>query len=109
MNSLSSQVEGSVCLCFNQVFDLFTENEIEHQEVEKALSLVKDVISEVNNKVKNYEKKTRLYEVYNKTDSKSIQRMKSGQMFAKEDLKRRKLVRDGVLFLRSSPANRIKG
>ncbi|XP_073474519.1 A-kinase anchor protein 13 isoform X3 [Aquarana catesbeiana] len=84
------------------------ENEIEHQEVEKALSLVKDVISEVNNKVKNYEKKTRLYEVYNKTDSKSIQRMKSGQMFAKEDLKRRKLVRDGILFLRSSPANRIK-
>ncbi|XP_077328538.1 A-kinase anchor protein 13 isoform X3 [Lithobates pipiens] len=84
------------------------ENEIEHQEVEKALSLVKDVISEVNNKVKNYEKKTRLYEVYNKTDSKSIQRMKSGQMFAKEDLKRRKLVRDGSLFLRSSPANRIK-
>ncbi|XP_040198307.1 A-kinase anchor protein 13 isoform X4 [Rana temporaria] len=84
------------------------ENEIEHQEVEKALSLVKDVISEVNNKVKNYEKKTRLSEVYNKTDSKSIQRMKSGQMFAKEDLKRRKLVRDGNLFLRSSPANRIK-
>ncbi|XP_018423060.1 PREDICTED: A-kinase anchor protein 13 [Nanorana parkeri] len=84
------------------------ENEIEHQEVEKALNLVKDVITEVNNKVNNYEKKKRLNEIYNKTDSKSIQRMKSGQMFAKEDLKRRKLVRDGTLFLRSNPANRIK-
>ncbi|XP_072258796.1 A-kinase anchor protein 13 isoform X2 [Pyxicephalus adspersus] len=84
------------------------ENEIEHQEVERALNLVKDVITEVNNKVNNYEKKKRLNEIYNKTDSKSIQRMKSGQMFAKEDLKRRKLVRDGTVFLRSSPANRIK-
>ncbi|KAM5171875.1 A-kinase anchor protein 13 [Mantella aurantiaca] len=84
------------------------ENETEHEEVERALNLVKDVITEVNNKVNNYEKKKRLNEIYNKTDSKSIQRMKSGQMFAKEDLKRRKLVRDGTLFLRSSPANRIK-
>ncbi|XP_068131259.1 A-kinase anchor protein 13 [Hyperolius riggenbachi] len=84
------------------------DNEVEYQEVERALSLVKDVITEVNNKVNNYEKKKRLHDIYSKTDSKSIQRMKSGQMFAKEDLKRRKLVRDGTVFLRSSPASRIK-
>ncbi|KAM9311921.1 A-kinase anchor protein 13 [Gastrophryne carolinensis] len=84
------------------------ENEVEHEEVEKAFNLVKDIITEVNNKVNNYEKKKRLYEIYNKTDSKSLQRMKCGQMFAKEDLKRRKLVRDGQVFLRSSPASRMK-
>ncbi|XP_075063841.1 A-kinase anchor protein 13 isoform X2 [Mixophyes fleayi] len=84
------------------------ENEVERQDLTQALSLVKDVITEVNNKVNNYEKKKRLYEIYNKTDSKSIQRMKSGQMFAKEDLKRRKLVRDGTLYLRSSPTSRTK-
>ncbi|XP_063781811.1 A-kinase anchor protein 13 isoform X3 [Pseudophryne corroboree] len=84
------------------------ENEIEHQEVEQALNLVKHVITEVNNKVNNYEKKKRLNEIYNKTDSKSIQRMKSGQMFAKEDLKRRKLVRDGCVLLRSSSTSRSK-
>ncbi|XP_040270116.1 A-kinase anchor protein 13 isoform X1 [Bufo bufo] len=84
------------------------ENEVEHQSVTYALSLVKDVINGVNNKVKNYEMKKRLHEIYSKTDSKSIQRMKSGQMFAKEDLKRRKFVRDGPVFLRSNQTSRSK-
>ncbi|XP_053321405.1 A-kinase anchor protein 13 isoform X2 [Spea bombifrons] len=78
------------------------ENEAEHQDVAQSLNLVKDVITAVNSKVSNYEKKMRLHEIYSKTDSKSIQRMKSGQMFAKEDLKRRKLVRDGSVFLKST-------
>ncbi|XP_075714325.1 A-kinase anchor protein 13 isoform X2 [Rhinoderma darwinii] len=84
------------------------ENEVEHQAVTYALSLVKEVLNGVNNKVKNYEMKNRLHEIYSKTDSKSIQRMKSGQMFAKEDLKRRKFVRDGPVFLRSNQTSRSK-
>ncbi|XP_073424837.1 A-kinase anchor protein 13 isoform X2 [Dendrobates tinctorius] len=84
------------------------ENEVEHQSVTCGLSLVKEVLNEVNNKVKNYEMKKRLHEIYSKTDSKSIQRMKSGQMFAKEDLKRRKFVRDGPVFLRSNQTSRSK-
>lgn len=44
-----------------------------------------------------------------RTDSKSIMRMKSGQMFAKEDLIRgRKLLHDGALQLKNS-AGRLKG
>uniref|UniRef100_A0A3B4GUX3 PH domain-containing protein n=1 Tax=Pundamilia nyererei TaxID=303518 RepID=A0A3B4GUX3_9CICH len=43
-----------------------------------------------------------------RTDSKSIMRMKSGQMFAKEDLIRgRKLLHDGALQLKNS-AGRLK-
>ncbi|XP_077119548.1 A-kinase anchor protein 13-like isoform X3 [Ranitomeya variabilis] len=84
------------------------ENDVEHQSVTCGLSLVKEVLNEVNNKVKNYEMKKRLHEIYSKTDSKSIQRMKSGQMFAKEDLKRRKFVRDGPVFLRSNQTSRSK-
>ncbi|KAM4038030.1 A-kinase anchor protein 13 isoform 2-T2 [Anomaloglossus baeobatrachus] len=84
------------------------ENEVEHQSVTCGLTLVKEVLNEVNNKVKNYEMKKRLHEIYSKTDSKSIQRMKSGQMFAKEDLKRRKFVRDGPVFLRSNQTSRSK-
>ncbi|KAM4675925.1 A-kinase anchor protein 13 [Discoglossus pictus] len=76
------------------------ENEVEHQDLTHSLNLVKDFITAVNNKVNNYEKKMRLSDIYNKTDSKSIQRMKSGQMFAKEDLKRRKLIRDGSVSLK---------
>ncbi|XP_075431351.1 A-kinase anchor protein 13 isoform X11 [Ascaphus truei] len=78
------------------------ENEAEHEDVTQSLHMIKGVITAVNSKVNNYEKKMRLNEIYNKTDSKSIQRMKSGQMFAKEDLKRRKLVRDGSVFLKST-------
>ncbi|XP_074151191.1 A-kinase anchor protein 13 isoform X3 [Sminthopsis crassicaudata] len=83
------------------------ENDLEQEELAQSLSLVKDVIGAVDSKVANYEKKVRLNEIYTKTDSKSIMRMKSGQMFAKEDLKRKKLVRDGSLFLRNS-AGRLK-
>uniref|UniRef100_A0A8C5PEB9 A-kinase anchoring protein 13 n=1 Tax=Leptobrachium leishanense TaxID=445787 RepID=A0A8C5PEB9_9ANUR len=83
------------------------ENDVEHQDLAQSLNLVKDVITAVNSEVNEYEKEMRLNEIYNRTDSKSIQRMKSGQMFAKEDLKRWKLVRDGSVFLKSS-AGRLK-
>ncbi|NWU08705.1 AKP13 protein, partial [Cephalopterus ornatus] len=83
------------------------ENEVEHEDLTQSLNLVKDVIAAVNSKVSNYEKKMRLSEIYNRTDSKSIMRMKSGQMFAREDLRHRKLIRDGPVSLRSA-AGRLK-
>ncbi|XP_044834882.1 A-kinase anchor protein 13 isoform X2 [Mauremys mutica] len=83
------------------------ENEVEHQDLTQSLNLVKDVIAAVNSKVSNYEKKTRLTEIYTRTDSKSIMRMKSGQMFAREDLRRRKLIRDGPVSLKNT-AGRLK-
>ncbi|XP_069078837.1 A-kinase anchor protein 13 isoform X2 [Pleurodeles waltl] len=78
------------------------ENEVEHEDLKQSLLLVKDVITAVNSKVNNYEKKMRLHEIYSRTDSKSIQRMKGGKMFAKEDLKRRKLIRDGPALLKTA-------
>ncbi|NWW77494.1 AKP13 protein, partial [Climacteris rufus] len=83
------------------------ENEVEHEDLTQSLNLVKDMIAAVNSKVSNYEKKMRLGEIYNRTDSKSIMRMKSGQMFAREDLRHRKLIRDGPVSLRST-AGRLK-
>lgn len=81
---------------------------MEQEDLTQSLSLVKDVIGAVDSKVASYEKKVRLSEIYTKTDSKSIMRMKSGQMFAKEDLRRKKLVRDGSVFLKST-TGRLKG
>ncbi|XP_039933424.1 A-kinase anchor protein 13 isoform X3 [Hirundo rustica] len=83
------------------------ENEVEHEDLTQSLNLVKDVIAAVNSKVSNYEKKMRLGEIYSRTDSKSIMRMKSGQMFAREDLRHRKLIRDGPVSLKNS-AGRLK-
>ncbi|XP_056138409.1 A-kinase anchor protein 13-like [Lampris incognitus] len=80
----------------------------DHGYVSEALRCVKELIAAVDSKVNEQEKKRRLREVYSRTDSKSIMRMKSGQMFAKEDLIRgRRLLHDGVLQLKNT-AGRLK-
>ncbi|XP_041965172.1 A-kinase anchor protein 13 isoform X3 [Alosa sapidissima] len=80
----------------------------EQEEVSRSLRLVKEVVTAVDNRVHDYERKRRLKDVYGRTDSKSIMRMKSGQMFAREDLLRgRRLLHDGPLQLKTS-AGRFK-
>lgn len=69
---------------------------------------MKEVIAVVDNKVNEHEKRRRLKDFHGRMDSKSIMMMKSGQMFAKEDLLRRRLIHDGVLHLKSSQG-RLKG
>ncbi|XP_056595354.1 A-kinase anchor protein 13 isoform X3 [Triplophysa dalaica] len=84
------------------------ENEEDHADITQGLKLVKEVIAAVDNKVNDHEKKKRLKEVYSRTDSKSIMRMKSGQMFAREDLLRgQRLIHDGSLQLKNT-AGRLK-
>ncbi|XP_077084030.1 uncharacterized protein LOC143737014 isoform X3 [Siphateles boraxobius] len=84
------------------------ENEKDFEDLTQALQLVKDIIATVDNKVNEHEKKKKLKEIYSRTDSKSITRMKNGQMFAREDLLRcRKLLHDGSLQLKNA-AGRLK-
>uniref|UniRef100_A0A671SG49 Uncharacterized protein n=1 Tax=Sinocyclocheilus anshuiensis TaxID=1608454 RepID=A0A671SG49_9TELE len=84
------------------------ETEKDFEDLTQALQLVKDIIASVDNKVNEHEKKKRLKEIYGRTDSKSITRMKSGQMFAREDLLRsRRLLHDGPLQLKNA-AGRLK-
>lgn len=90
---------------------ILTPSEPEEEQVNtaEALQQVKEVIAAVDLKVSEYEKRQRLKEIHSRTDSKSIMRMKSGQMFAKEDLIRgRRLVHDGPLQLKNT-AGRLKG
>ncbi|XP_026786545.3 A-kinase anchor protein 13 isoform X1 [Pangasianodon hypophthalmus] len=84
------------------------DNEEEYENLTQALQLIKDVIAAVDNKVNKHEKKKKLEEIYNRTDGRTITRMKSGQMFAREDLIRgRKLLHDGPLQLKTM-AGRLK-
>ncbi|XP_037622082.1 A-kinase anchor protein 13-like isoform X4 [Sebastes umbrosus] len=84
------------------------DSDEDHGCVREALRCVKELIAAVDSKVNEQEKKHRLREVYSRTDSKSIMRMKGGQMFAKEDLIRgRKMLHDGALQLKNS-AGRLK-
>ncbi|XP_036420809.1 A-kinase anchor protein 13 isoform X4 [Colossoma macropomum] len=82
--------------------------EEEQMDMTEALQQMKEVIAAVDLKVSEYEKRRRLKEIHSRTDSKSIMRMRSGQMFAREDLIRgRRLVHDGPLQLKNA-AGRLK-
>lgn len=86
----------------------YTESEEDYYDLTEAVRLVKEVIATVDNKVNEHEKKRRLKEFHSRMDSKSIMMMKSGQIFAREDLLRRKLIHDGALQLKNSQG-RLKG
>uniref|UniRef100_A0A3Q2X8Q1 PH domain-containing protein n=1 Tax=Hippocampus comes TaxID=109280 RepID=A0A3Q2X8Q1_HIPCM len=64
--------------------------------------LVKETIAGVDGRVNEHDKRRRLKDFHSRTDTKSIMMMKSGQIFAREDLLRRRLVHDGALQLKSS-------
>ncbi|XP_060797046.1 A-kinase anchor protein 13 isoform X3 [Neoarius graeffei] len=84
------------------------ENEEDYEDLTQALQFIKELIAAVDNKVNEHEKKKKLEEIYNRTDGRTITRMKSGQIFAREDLKRgRKLLHDGPLQLKTI-AGRLK-
>lgn len=85
------------------------ESEEDFEDLTRALQLVKDIIASVDSKIHEHDKKRRLKDIYGRTDSKSITRMKGGQMFAREDLQRSgKLLHDGPLQLKNT-AGRLKG
>ncbi|XP_026149979.1 A-kinase anchor protein 13 isoform X3 [Mastacembelus armatus] len=78
------------------------ESEEDYEDLTEAVRLVKDVIAAVDGKVNEHEKKRRLKEFHSRMDSKSIMMMKSGQIFAREDLLRRRLIYDGALQLKNN-------
>ncbi|XP_035251573.1 A-kinase anchor protein 13-like [Anguilla anguilla] len=79
------------------------EGDEDRAAVAQALGLVREVTSAVDRRVSELEQKQRLREVYRRTDGRSIMRMHSGQMFAREDLLRgRRLLHHGPLQLKTS-------
>lgn len=85
-----------------------TEGEEDYDDLTDSVRLVKEVIAAVDSKVNEHEKRRRLKDFHCRMDSKSIMMMKSGQIFAREDLLRRRLIHDGVLQLKNSQG-RLKG
>ncbi|XP_035009533.2 A-kinase anchor protein 13 isoform X3 [Hippoglossus stenolepis] len=78
------------------------EGEEEYEDLTDAVRMVKEVIAAVDSKVNEHEKRRRLKDFHGRMDSKSIMMTKSGQIFAREDLLRRRLIHDGVLQLKNS-------
>ncbi|KAM4596554.1 A-kinase anchor protein 13 isoform 6-T6 [Fundulus diaphanus] len=74
----------------------------DYDDLNEAIRLVKEVIAAVDSKVNEHEKKGRLKDFHSRMDSKSIMMLKSGQIFAREDLLRRRLIHDGALQLKNT-------
>ncbi|XP_059425240.1 rho guanine nucleotide exchange factor 18-like isoform X1 [Carassius carassius] len=81
----------------------------EHEGLAQALSLIKDVIVQVDAQVNLYEKEARLRDIASKVESKSLGKIKDGRVFRKEDLSqgRRKLLYEGTVNWKSA-SGRLK-
>ncbi|XP_066430298.1 rho guanine nucleotide exchange factor 18 [Eleutherodactylus coqui] len=73
----------------------------------QALTLLKEIITEVDSRVHKSDKGQRLEDIIGKMEPKSYGKLKSGMMFRKHDLERRQLVHDGVLYLKTA-SGRLK-
>ncbi|XP_018428274.1 PREDICTED: rho guanine nucleotide exchange factor 2 [Nanorana parkeri] len=82
-------------------------DEEEYQDLAASLTLVKELITSIDQEVDNYEKNLRLQEIYQKVDSKSYALVQGDYCFGKEELLRRKLIHEGSLLWKTA-AGRFK-
>ncbi|TFK06629.1 TBC1 domain family member 16 [Platysternon megacephalum] len=80
-------------------------NEVDQQDLGTALTLIKDLISAIDQEVHESEKNARLQEIYGRVDGRSKALLEwegySGS-FCKDELLRRKLVHDGCLLWKTA-------
>ncbi|NWY69145.1 ARG28 factor, partial [Erithacus rubecula] len=76
----------------------------EHNDLCKALRLIKDVIAAVDLKVNEYEKKQKLLEILCRTENKTYTKLKNGHIFRKQDLmrKERMLLHEGLVYWKTA-------
>ncbi|XP_075463961.1 rho guanine nucleotide exchange factor 2 isoform X3 [Ascaphus truei] len=77
-------------------------DEEEYQGMATSLTLVKELISSIDQEVYNYEKNLRLQEIYQRVDTKSTALVLGRQCFGKEEILRRKLIHDGSLLWKTA-------
>ncbi|XP_062411827.1 rho guanine nucleotide exchange factor 18 isoform X2 [Sardina pilchardus] len=71
----------------------------EQEELTRALGLIKEVITQVDTQVSDYEKASRLRDIASKVEPKSHGKIKDGRVFRREDLAqgRRRLLHEGTV------------
>ncbi|KAM6475246.1 rho guanine nucleotide exchange factor 28 isoform 3-T3 [Liasis olivaceus] len=76
----------------------------EHQDLCKALNLIKDMIAAVDLQVSEYEKKQKLLEILSKVENKTYTKLKNGHVFRKQDLikKHRTLLYEGLVYWKTA-------
>ncbi|NXX03597.1 ARHGI factor, partial [Larus smithsonianus] len=79
----------------------------DYEELTQALSLIKDTITHVDAMVNECEKGQRLKEIMHKMELKSSGKCKNGLFFRKDDMGRRRLLLDGMLYWKAA-SGRLK-
>ncbi|NXY21015.1 ARHGI factor, partial [Atrichornis clamosus] len=79
----------------------------DYEELTQALSLIKDMITQVDAMVNECEKGQRLKEIMHKMDPKSTGKCKNGLLFRKDDMGQRRLLLDGMLYWKAA-SGRLK-
>ncbi|KAG8130981.1 hypothetical protein E2320_017577, partial [Naja naja] len=76
----------------------------EHQDLCRALNLIKDMIAAVDLQVSEYEKKQKLLEILSKVENKTYTKLKNGHVFRKQDLikKQRTLLYEGLVYWKTA-------
>uniref|UniRef100_A0A8C7XVM0 Rho/rac guanine nucleotide exchange factor (GEF) 18b n=1 Tax=Oryzias sinensis TaxID=183150 RepID=A0A8C7XVM0_9TELE len=81
----------------------------EHEDLTRALGLIKEAIVQVDSMVNLYEKNTRLRDIQNKMEPKALGKIKGGRVFRREDLAvgRRRLLHEGTVSWKAA-SGRLK-
>ncbi|XP_014635100.1 PREDICTED: rho guanine nucleotide exchange factor 28 [Ceratotherium simum simum] len=76
----------------------------EHQDLCKALCLIKDMIAAVDLKVSEYEKNQKWLEILSKIENKTYTKLKNGHVFRKQALlsEERTLLHDGLVYWKTA-------
>uniref|UniRef100_A0A7M4DWX6 Rho guanine nucleotide exchange factor 28 n=1 Tax=Crocodylus porosus TaxID=8502 RepID=A0A7M4DWX6_CROPO len=76
----------------------------EHNDLCKALCLIKDMIAAVDLKVSEYEKKQKWIEILSKIENKTYTKLKNGRVFRKQDLikEERTLLHEGMVYWKTA-------
>ncbi|XP_031727137.1 rho guanine nucleotide exchange factor 2-like [Anarrhichthys ocellatus] len=91
-----------------RILDNTTDDEEEASSLAQALSMVRELLSSIDQQMEDLEKTQRLQEIQAKLDPRAETKVRDGGIFKTGELFRRRLVHDGTLFWKT-PGSRLKG
>ncbi|KAM9340307.1 rho guanine nucleotide exchange factor 2 [Symphorus nematophorus] len=90
-----------------RILDNTTDDEEEASSLSEALSMVRELLSSIDQQMEDLEKTHRLQEIQAKLDPRAETRVRDGGLFKAGELLRRRLVHEGTLLWKT-PGSRLK-
>ncbi|XP_071355313.1 rho guanine nucleotide exchange factor 2 isoform X2 [Trachinotus anak] len=90
-----------------RILDNTTEDEEEASSLAQALTMVRELLTSIDQQMEELEKTQRIQEIQAKLDPRAEARVRDGGLFRPGELLRRRLVHEGTLFWKT-PGSRLK-